>query len=32
MRVFWTLLVLVAVLAVGAYAAMRWEETNFSTP
>lgn len=32
MRVFWSLLVLVATLAVGAFAAMRWEETNFLAP
>ncbi len=32
MRVFWSLLVLVAALAIGAFAAMRWEETNFAAP
>jgi UPF0755 protein len=32
MRVFLSLLVLVAVLAIGAFAGLRWEEGNFAAP
>jgi UPF0755 protein len=32
MRVFLSLLAMVAVLAIGAFAALRWEEGNFGAP